>query len=135
MSSQRKNGQALRAQQHVCNPSIAEAREVVNKYINEPEEVKNSGEGPPTCGHNRDKLTAEELANSESITARNPSPAETREMATKYTKEPEDKNISGGGVRAMRRHGGTIVMAYGVKMRDFKKWGFCWPQREYLYRI
>jgi hypothetical protein len=72
-----------------------------------------------------------------SITARNPSPAGTREMATKYIKELEDKKISGGGVRAMRRHGGTIAMAYGLKMRDSnsRKWGLCWPQREYLYRI
>ena len=77
-------------------------------------------EGPPAHGHT-DKLTAEELANSGSITTRNPSPAETREMATKYIKESEDKKISGYGVRAMRRHGGTVVMAYGVKRRDFKK--------------
>jgi hypothetical protein len=47
-------------------------------------------EGPPAHGHT-DKLTAEELANSGSITTRNPSPAETRETATKYTKESEDK--------------------------------------------
>jgi hypothetical protein len=38
-------------------------------------------------------------------------------MATKYIKEPEDKKFSGDGVRAMRRHGGTMVMTYGVKMR------------------
>jgi hypothetical protein len=73
---------------------------VVNKYIKEPEELNNSGGGPPTHGH-KDKLTAGELANSESITARNPSHTETREMATKYIikESEEDKNISGGGVR------------------------------------
>jgi hypothetical protein len=42
-------------------------------------------------------------------------------MATKYIKESEDKKISGDGVWGMQRHGGTIVMAVGVKMRDFKK--------------
>jgi hypothetical protein len=42
-------------------------------------------------------------------------------MATKYIRESEDKKFSGGGVRAMRRHGGTTVMTYGVKRRDFKK--------------
>jgi hypothetical protein len=36
-------------------------------------------------------------------------------------KESEDKKISGGGVWVMQRHGGTTVMAFGVKMRDFKK--------------
>jgi hypothetical protein len=76
-------------------------------------------EGPPTHAH-KDKPTAEELANPENITTRNPSPAGAREMATKYIKESEDKQISGGGVRAMRRHGGTMVLAYGVKRRDFK---------------
>ena len=79
-----------------------------------------SAEGPPTHGH-KDKLTAEELANPESITARNPSPAETREMAAKYIKESEDKKISGDGMRAMRRHGGTIVMACGVKGETSRK--------------
>ena len=29
--------------------------------------------------------------------------------------------ISGGGLRAMRRHGGTAVMIYGVKRKDLKK--------------
>jgi hypothetical protein len=42
-------------------------------------------------------------------------------MATEYIKESEDKKISGCGVPAMRRHGGTMVMAYGFKRRDFKK--------------
>jgi hypothetical protein len=40
-------------------------------------------------------------------------------MATKYIRESEDKKFSGGGVRAMRRHGGTVVIAYGFKRRDF----------------
>jgi hypothetical protein len=77
-------------------------------------------EGPPTH-ESKDKRGEEEMTNSESITARNPNPAETREMATKHTKESEDKKISGDCVWAMRCHGGTIVMAFGVKMRDFKK--------------
>jgi hypothetical protein len=99
--------------------------------------VTSPAEGPPTHG-SKDKRVEEEMemANSESITARNPGPAETREMATKYIKESEDKKISGGGVWAMRRHGGTIVMAFGVKMRGFKKMrALLAAQREYLYRI
>jgi hypothetical protein len=31
--------------------------------------------------------------------------------------------ILGGGVGALRRHGGTIVVICGVKRRDFKKMG------------
>jgi hypothetical protein len=82
--------------------------------------VVSSAEGP-SIQEDTENLAAEELANPGSITTRNPSPAETREMATEYIKESEDKKISGGGVRAMRRHGGTAVMAYGFKRRDFKK--------------
>jgi hypothetical protein len=44
-------------------------------------------------------------------------------MATKYIKESEDKKFSGDDMRAMRRHGDTTVMTYGVKRRDFKKMG------------
>jgi hypothetical protein len=54
-----------------CNPDIAVTRKMANKCIKESEEMKNSGEGPPTH-EQMHKLTAEELANSESITARNP---------------------------------------------------------------
>jgi hypothetical protein len=42
-----------------CFPNITETREVVNMDSSESEEMKNSGEGPPTHGH-RDELTAEE---------------------------------------------------------------------------
>jgi hypothetical protein len=35
-------------------------------------------EGPPAHGCNKDELVEEELSNPESITARNPNPAETR---------------------------------------------------------
>jgi hypothetical protein len=45
--------------------------------------VVSSAEGPSIQG-DTEKLAAEELANSESITARNPSAAETRERATEY---------------------------------------------------
>jgi hypothetical protein len=61
--------------------------------------VVSSAEGP-SIQAGTEKLAAEKLANSGSITTRNPSPAETRKMATEYTKESEDKKISGGGVRA-----------------------------------
>jgi hypothetical protein len=52
---------------------------------------------------------------------RNPKLAGTREVVTKYIKEPEDMKSLGGGVWALRRHGGTAVVIYGVKRRDFKK--------------
>ena len=52
-----------------------------------------SAEGAPTQ-EGTEKLAAEELVNSGSITARNPSPAEAREMATEHIKELEDKKMS-----------------------------------------
>jgi hypothetical protein len=64
---------------------------MANKCIKESEEKKNTGGGPPTHEHMH-KLTAEELTNSEGITARNPSPTEAREMATKYAWRPATKN-------------------------------------------
>ena len=54
--------------------------------------VISSAVGPPTHEF-KDKRVEEEIANSESITARNPNSAETREMATKYIREPEDKKF------------------------------------------
>jgi hypothetical protein len=44
-------------------------------------------------------------------------------VVTKYIKEPEDMKILGGGVGALGRHGGTIVVIYGVKRRGSKKMG------------
>jgi hypothetical protein len=62
-------------------------------------------------------------------------------MATEYIKVSEDKKFLGYGVRAMRRHGGTMVMAYGFKRRDFKKMrallaaaGICVPGMTHLKR-
>jgi hypothetical protein len=43
------------------------------------------------------------------IATHNPKLAGTREMATKYIKEPEDMKLLGDGVWALRRHGGTVV--------------------------
>jgi hypothetical protein len=80
-------------------------------------------EGPPTHG-SKDKRAEEELANPESTTACNPSTAEAREVVVKYFKyisESEETKKSGDGMRAMRRHGGTILVVYGVQRRDFKK--------------
>jgi hypothetical protein len=48
-----------------------------------------SAEGPPTHGHG-DKLTAEELANSEGIATCNPNITEAREMANKCICESEE---------------------------------------------
>jgi hypothetical protein len=100
--------------------SVARGRQVDRRGRDVQSSVISPAEGPPTHEF-KDKRVEEEIANSESITARNPNSAETREMATKYIKDSEDKNFSGGGVWVMQRHGGTMVMAFGVKMRDFKK--------------
>jgi hypothetical protein len=40
----------------------------------------------------------------------NPKLAGAREMATEHVKESEDRKFLGGGVWALRRHGGTIVV-------------------------
>ena len=42
-------------------------------------------------------------------------------MVIKYIKESEDMKESGDGMRAIRRHGGTVLMIYGVQRKDFKK--------------
>ena len=42
-------------------------------------------------------------------------------MVTKYIKESEDMKNTGDGMRAIRRHGGTVLMIYGVQRKDFKK--------------
>jgi hypothetical protein len=44
----------------------------------------------------------------------NPKLAEAREMVTKHVKESEDMKILGDGVRALRRHGGTVVVEDSV---------------------
>jgi hypothetical protein len=77
-------------------------------------------EDPPTHESSA-KRVEEELANPESTTTDNPNLAETREMVTKYIKESEDMKNTGDGMRAIRRHGGTVLMIYGVQRKDFKK--------------
>jgi hypothetical protein len=42
-------------------------------------------------------------------------------MVIKYINELEDMKKSGDGMRAIRRHGGTVLMIYGVQRKDFKK--------------
>jgi hypothetical protein len=42
-------------------------------------------------------------------------------MVIKYINESEDMKKSGDGMRAIRRHGGTVLMIYGVQRKDFKK--------------
>jgi hypothetical protein len=61
------------------------------------------------------------MANPESTITVNPNLAETREMAIKYIKESEAIKNSGDGMRAIRRHGGTVLMIYGVQRKDYKK--------------
>jgi hypothetical protein len=44
------------------------------------------------------------------------------EVVIKYISESEDMKISGDGMRAIRRHGGgVLVMTYGLQRKDFKK--------------
>jgi hypothetical protein len=42
-------------------------------------------------------------------------------VVIKYINESEEIKNSGDGMRAIRRHGGTILVVYGVQRRDFKK--------------
>jgi hypothetical protein len=81
--------------------------------------VVSSAEGPLTQ-ELAENLTAEELANPDSVETYNPNLAETREMINKYIRELDDIKNPGDGTRAIRRQGGTVVMAYGVKRKDFK---------------
>jgi hypothetical protein len=82
--------------------------------------VISPAEGPPTHESSA-KRVEEELANPESTTTANPNLVETREMVTKYIKESEDIKNTGDGMRAIRRHRGTVLMIYGVERKDFKK--------------
>jgi hypothetical protein len=82
--------------------------------------VISPAEGPPTH-ESKDKRAEEEMANPESTITRNPNMAETREMVIKYINESEEMKNSGDVMRAIRRHGGTILVVYGVQRRDFKK--------------
>jgi hypothetical protein len=82
--------------------------------------VISPAEGPPTHG-SKDKRVEEEMANPESTITANPNLAETREMVIKYINESEDMKNSGDGMRAIRRHGGTVLVIYGVQRKDIKK--------------
>jgi hypothetical protein len=82
--------------------------------------VISPAEGPPIHG-SKDKRAEEEMANPESAITRNPNMAETREVVIKYINESEEIKNSGGGMRSIRRHGGTVLVVYGVQRRDFKK--------------
>ena len=42
-------------------------------------------------------------------------------MVIKYINESEDMKNTGDGMRAIRRHGGAVLMIYGVQRKDFKK--------------
>jgi hypothetical protein len=91
-----------------------------------PEEKIEEG-GKKALAHNRTaQMMARGYGNKEIhlvgvIATCNSKPAGAREVVTKYIKEPEDMKFLGGGVWALRRHGGTIVVICGVKRRDFKK--------------
>jgi hypothetical protein len=82
--------------------------------------VISPAEGPPTHEPSA-KRVEEELANPESTITVNPNLAEAREVVTKCIKESEDTKNTGDGMRAIRRHGGTVLMIYGVQRKDFKK--------------
>jgi hypothetical protein len=82
--------------------------------------VVSPAEGPPAHGY-KDKLAEEELANPESTTTYNPNIVEAREVVIKYINESEEIKNSGDGMRAIRRHGGTILVVCGAQRRDFKK--------------
>jgi hypothetical protein len=88
--------------------------------------VISPAEGPPTHAP-RDKRIEEEMANPESAITANPNLAEAREMVIKCINESEDIKNSGDGMRAIRRHGGTLLIIYVVsKGRISRKSGFCW---------
>jgi hypothetical protein len=88
-SSQRKNGQILRVQQHIIQTLWRRVRWQTSTLQNRKKQKIWVGARRLRSIRHKDKLTAEELANSESITARNPSPAETREMATNSARRGE----------------------------------------------
>jgi hypothetical protein len=71
--------------------------------------------GPPG------KRVREELENPESTITVNVNLAEAREMVIKYISDSEEMKNTGDGMRATRRHGGTVLMIYGVQRKDFKK--------------
>jgi hypothetical protein len=97
--------------------------------------VISPAEGPPTHG-SKDKRVEEEMANPGSTIAVNPDLAETREMAIKCINESEDMKNSGDGMRAIRRHGGTVLVIYMVsKGRISRKSGFCWLLRGLCTRV
>jgi hypothetical protein len=94
--------------------------------IRDPDEMSNktsvvSSAEEPSVQEAADKRGVDELEKSDAAATNNTSLAETREMASRYIKESEDMKDSGDGMRAMRRHGGTVVIIYGVKRKDFKK--------------
>jgi hypothetical protein len=95
--------------------------------------VISPAEGPPTH-ESKDKRVEEEMANPESTTTVNPNLAETREMAIKCINESEDMKNSGDGMRAIRCHGGTVLVIYGLKEKNSRKSEFCWLLRESLCR-
>jgi hypothetical protein len=82
--------------------------------------VISPADGPPTHKSSA-KRVEEELENPESTTTVNANLAETREMVIKYISESKDMKNTGDGMRAIRRHGGTVLMIYGVQRKDFKK--------------
>jgi hypothetical protein len=82
--------------------------------------VISSADGPPTH-ESSDKRVREELANPKSTITVNANLAETREMVTTYINDSEEMKNTGDGMRAIRRHGGTVLVIYGVQRKDFKK--------------
>ena len=82
--------------------------------------VVSSADGPALEPSGK-RVLWEELADPESTITVNANLAEMREMVTKYIHESEEMKNTGDCMRAIRRHGGAVLMIYGVQRKDFKK--------------
>jgi hypothetical protein len=82
--------------------------------------VVSSADGPELEPSGK-RVIWEDLSDPKSTITVNANLAETREMVTKYINESEEMKNTGDGMRAIRRHGGAVLMIYGVQRKDFKK--------------
>ena len=82
--------------------------------------VVSSADGPELEPSGK-RVIWEDLSDPKSAITVNANLAETREMVTKYINESEEMKNTGDGMRAIRRHGGAVLMIYGVQRKDFKK--------------
>jgi hypothetical protein len=82
--------------------------------------VVSSADGPDLEPSGK-RVLWEDLSDPKSTITVNANLAETREVVTKYINESEEMKNTGDGMRAIRRHGGAVLMIYGVQRKDFKK--------------